>query len=195
MKNVYIFYFDGFWAYEVGVSLNVLRNENITAVALENRVYISEGKQKFLPDKTIDELNPDEIDLFIIPGGSTVHLFENEKLKKFLYELNSRGKFIAGVCGGTALMVKYGLLENRKVATDVTSSYKYYHMFENTRMINADFMVDGNLITAPGEGFLELGIELGRIMGVYKDDEEALEDYRWLKNIKPEHLEKLGIKK
>lgn len=193
MKNVCIYYFDQFWAYEVGLALNVLKDLNIFAAALENRVYISEGNQKLLPDKTIAELNPDEIDLFIIPGGNTVHLFENTELKSFLYELNKRGKLIAGICGGTLLMLKYGLLDRKRVASTIKPNSKFIGLFGNSQIVDTDFIMEGNLITAPGEGFMEFGIELGKIMGVYRSEEEAIEDYAWRKNIRPEYLKRLKI--
>lgn len=195
MKNVCVFYFDQFWAYEVGLALNVLKDLNIFSASLENRIYISEGKQRFLPDKTIEELNPDEIDLFIIPGGNTVHLFENTALKKFLYELNSKGKLIAGICGGTLLMLSYGLLDGKKVASTVKPDSKFIQLFSNSHIIDTDFIKDGNLITSPGESFVEFGMEIGKIMGVYKTEEEAIDDYVWRKNIRPEHLNKLKILK
>lgn len=194
MKNVCVFYFDDFWVYEVGLALNVLKDQNIFAAALENRIYISEGKQKLLPDKTIEELNPDEIDLFIIPGGSTLHLFDNVAMKNFLYELDRRGKLIAGICGGTLLMAKYGLLSGKKVGSSISPDSKFIGLFANSQVINADFIIDGNIITSPGEGFMEFGIELGKIMGVYKTEAEATEDYAWRKNIRPEHLERLNIR-
>lgn len=194
MRNVCVFYFDEFWAYEVGLALNVLKDLNIFAAALENRIYFSEGKQKLLPDKTIEELNPDEIDLFIIPGGSTLHLFENTILKNFLYELNSRGKLIAGVCGGALLMAKYGLLDGKRVGSSIKPSSKFIGLYATSKIINADFIIDGNIITSPGEGFIEFGIELGKIMGVYKTEAEATEDYAWRKNIRPEHLKRLNIR-
>lgn len=193
MKNVCVLYFDQFWAYEVGLGLNVLKDLNIFAAALENRIYISESKQKFLPDKTIAELNADEIDLFIIPGGNTIHLFDNTTLKNFLYELNSKGKLIAGICGGTLLMLKYGLLNGKKVASTVKPDSKYIELFSDSHVVDTDFIIDGNLITSPGEGFVEFGMEIGKIMGVYKTEEEAIEDYAWRKNIRPEHLEMLNI--
>jgi TatD DNase family protein len=41
--------------------------------------------------------------------------------------------------------------------------------------------------------YATVGIELGKIMGVYASEEEAIEDYAWRKNIRPEHLKKLKI--
>lgn len=78
--NVGIFYYDGFCEFEVVLSAMQFKDSYFT-VALENQVYISHEKQRFLPDKTIDELNQDEIDIFIIPGGNPEYLYKNSKLR------------------------------------------------------------------------------------------------------------------
>ncbi|MBL4937763.1 DJ-1/PfpI family protein [Clostridium sp. YIM B02515] len=185
--NVCILYYDEFWGYEVGLALNELRNENIFSVALEDRVYVSEAKQKFMPDKTIEELNPDEIDLFLIPGGDTKHLYDNVKLRNFVRVLNAKNKFIAGICGGTVLMASYGMLEGRRctgAGEGLKSHLECMPLFKKSTILNKDVVVDGNIITSTGQGFIEFAVELGRVMKVFKSEEEAMAEYRWLKNTK-----------
>lgn len=181
--NVCILYYDNFWQQEAGFPLNQLRNLNIFAAALENRPYLCAEKQRFLPDKTIDELDIEDIDLFIIPGGDTTHLFDNGKLKDFVYKLHEKNKRIAGICGGSLLMGAYGLLDNRKCKT-VSPTSRFRDIFKNAIPLNEDVVTDGNLTTAEGHAFIEFGIELGKLMNVYKSEKEALEEYKFLKNIK-----------
>lgn len=64
--NTCVFYYDGFCGYEVVLAVNMLR-DSFFAAALENRVHVSIEKQKYLPDKTISELNPDDIDCSSFP--------------------------------------------------------------------------------------------------------------------------------
>jgi len=184
--NVCVFYYDGFCEFEVVFAVNQFR-DNTVSVALENRAYISEEKQKFLPDKTIQELNADDIDLFIIPGGNPVQLYENTELKEFILKLNEKNKLIAGICGGAELMAYYGLLDNKEANGDsegfrVDESNK--HIFDKINIVDKDVVRDGNCITSIGQAFIEFAIELGKIMNVYKNDEEIKLDYNWLKNIK-----------
>ncbi len=115
--------------------------DNIISVALENRVYISEEKQKYLLDKTIQELNPYDIDLFIIPGGNPMELYENTELKEFMLKLNEKNKFIAGICGGAELMAYYGLLDNKEANGDgegfrVDESNQ--HIYEKINIVDKD---------------------------------------------------------
>lgn len=185
--NIGVLYFDGFWEQEIGLALNGFKDENIIAVALEDRVYVTEGKQKVLPDTTINKIDPDEFDLFIIPGGDPTHLFENPELKNFLIRLNEKNKYIAGICGGTFLMAKWGILDNKKctgAGSGIDPNQSYSKLFNKSIVLDEDVVVDGNTITATGQAFIEFAVELYRIMDVFDSEEELIKEYKWLKNIK-----------
>jgi putative intracellular protease/amidase len=186
MMNVCVFYYDGFCEFEVVLACNQFRDKLFSA-ALENRVYISEEKQKFLPDRTIQELNPDEIDLIIIPGGDSTQLYENGELKELILKLNEKNKFIAAICGGAELMAHYGFLDNRRANGDsqgfrVDENNKY--IYEKVIIADEDVVRDGNVMTSIGKAFVEFSIELGKVMNIYKNDDEIKHDYEWYKNIK-----------
>lgn len=184
--NTCVFYYDGFCGYEVVLAVNMLR-DSVFAVALENRVHVSIEKQKYLPDKTISELNPDDIDLFIIPGGNPDKLYENKELKEFLLKLNEKNKLIAGICGGAELMAYYGLLDNKK-ANGGSEGFRVNesnrHIYEKINIVKDDVVRDGNCITSIGQAYVEFAIEVAKAMNLYTNDEEIKEDYNWLKNIK-----------
>lgn len=184
--NVCIFYYDGFCEFEVVFAAANFK-KNAFSAALENRVYISEENQKYLPDKMIQELNPDDIDLFIIPGGNPSNLYSNGILKEFIKMLNAKGKYIAGICGGTFLMAEYGILDNKKCtggSTGLIAGAEYISSFEKSYIVNEDVVTDGNAITSTGQAFVEFAVELGKIMKVYKNEDEVQADYKWIKNIK-----------
>lgn len=184
--NVCVFYYDDFCEFEVVFAINGFR-DNIFSAALEKRVYVSEEKQKYLPDKTINELNPDDIDLFIIPGGNSVQLYEKTELREFISKLNEKNKFIAGICGGAELMAYYGLLDNKKANGD-TEGFRVdennKHIYEKVVIVDEDVVRDGNCITSIGQAFIEFANELRKVMNIYANDEEVKESYNWLKNIK-----------
>jgi putative intracellular protease/amidase len=184
--NACVFYYDDFCEFEVVLTFTMLRDKVFTA-ALENRVHLSVEKQKFLPDKTIKDLNPDDIDLFIIPGGNPEKLYEKTELKEFLYKLNDRNKLIAGICGGAEIMAYYGLLDNKEANGDnegfrVNEGNK--HIYEKVKIVNKDVVRDGNCITSIGQAYVEFAIELGKIMNVFKDEEDAKETLKWFRNTK-----------
>jgi putative intracellular protease/amidase len=184
--NVCILYYDGFCEFEVAITASIFSKQNVFAAALEERVYVSDGIQRFLPDKTIAELDPESIDLFVIPGGDPSPLFENQVLRNLITELNKRGKRIAGICGGTFLMAKYGILDNRKCTgggSGITPDIPYFDLFKNSVLTNECLVVDGNIITSMGQAYVEMAVELGRLMEAYESEEEIADDYKWLKNV------------
>lgn len=185
--NVCIFYYDGFCEFEVAITAANFKRENIFAAALEDRVYISEERQRFLPDKTISQLDPEDIDLFIIPGGDPSPLAENGELKSFIRELDKKGKYIAGICGGPFLMASYGVLDNRRCTgsgSGLTPDIEDMGLFEKAVISDDSIVVDGNIVTAAGQAYVELAVELGKLMKVYKDEEEIATDLKWLKNVR-----------
>lgn len=184
--NVCVFYYDDFCEFEVVLAFTMLRGKVFT-VALEDRVYVSGEGQSYLPDKTLKDLNPDDIDLFIIPGGDPAKLYDKTELKELLYKLNERNKYIAGICGGAEIMAYYGLLDNKEANGDsegfrVNNENK--HIYEKVKIVDKDVVRDGNCITSIGQAFIEFSIELSKIMNGFRDEEEAEEAYNWFKNIK-----------
>ena len=185
--NVCIFYYDGFCEFEVVLLGLIFREKNVFTAALENKVYISEEKQKFLPDKTVGELNPDEIDLFVVPGGNPSYLFDNTVLRDFITTLNSKNKHIGAICGGPSLLASFGILDNKRCTGDssgIREDEDYIELFQKAHVLNEDVVIDGNIITSTGQAFVEFAVELGKLMNIYTSDEEAQNDYRWIKNIK-----------
>ncbi|MCD1295876.1 intracellular protease/amidase [Methanocella sp. CWC-04] len=184
--NVCVFYYDGFCESEIVLSIWG-RPVNFIFAALEDRIYISEEKQKYLPDKTIGELIPDDIDIFIIPGGDPSHLYDNIVLKDFIKALDEKNKWIAGICGGSFLMAKYGLLDGKKCTgsgSGVAPDSRFFPLYEKSHLVNEDVVIDGNKITATGQAFVEFAIAIGKVMGIYKNEDEIKMEYNWLKNIK-----------
>lgn len=184
--NICIFYYDGFCEFEVVVAAAEFSAQNVITVALEDKVYISEEKQKFLPDKTIEQLNPDEIDLFIIPGGNPAYLYKNSNLKEFIRAIDRNNKIIAAICGGTELLAAYGILNSKRCTGD-SSGLKmdadYIDLFKYSIILKEDVVVDGNIITSTGQAFIEFAIKLGTVMNIYENEDEIKKNYKWYKNI------------
>lgn len=182
--KVCILYYDGFCEFET-VFTAALFKDHIISAGLEERVYISEEKQKFLPDTSVSQLTPEEIDLFFIPGGKPGHLFDDTSLKEFLLELNRQGKIIAGICGGTFLMAAYGLLEGKR-CTGASSGLlgTDYPWFSNSSICSEEVVVDGNLVTATGQAYVAVAFTLARILDLYPDQAQYDEEFKWYNNQK-----------
>ena len=186
MKNICVLYYDDFYQAEIAWAVCSLMKENVFSAALEDRVYVSAEKQKYLPDKRIKEVNPEEVDLLIIPGGYPSTLFDEAVAENFIMELNKRNKYIAGICGGTFLMARFGLLEGKRCtgsSTGLKVDADYIKLFDKAIITDEGVVVDRNIITSTAQSYVEFCIELCKAMGVYSSDEEIAIAYKWLKNI------------
>jgi len=185
--QIALFYYDGFSEFEVVLAGLLFRQQDFVSIALENREYRSEERQRFCVDRIIKEVDLDSIDLLVIPGGDPAALVENQELKNFIGGLLHRNKKVAGICGGASLLAGLGVLKGKK-CTGMTSgvdpsrpSYKYY---SESAVSGEHVVVDGNIITAQGQAYVEFAVELVRQMGLYKNEEEYAEELKWLKNIR-----------
>lgn len=185
--QVALFYYDGFSGFEVVLVGLLFRQEDFMCIALENREYRSEERQRYCVDRIIKEVDADSIDLLVIPGGDPAPLVENPELKSFIAELLRKGKKVAGICGGASLLAGLGILKGKR-CTGMTAgvdpsrpSYKYY---SESTVSGEHVVVDGNIITAQGQAYVEFAVELVRQMGLYKNEEEYAEELKWLKNIR-----------
>ena len=185
--NVCIFYYDEFAEFEVVLAALQFKDHNIFTAAMEQREYRSEEHQRFLPDYTIDQLQASDIDLFIIPGGDPEPLFSEQRLGEFLKKLHSVGNYLAAICGGSSLLAHFGLLAGKRCTgsgNGLHPEYPHYPLFAEAEITNNDVEIDGTIITAVGGAFTDFATELGRVFGLYSNDEEYQADLKWVKNLK-----------
>jgi putative intracellular protease/amidase len=185
--QIALFYYDGFSGFETVLTGLLFRRYDFISVALENREYVSEERQRYCVDKVIREVDVDSIDLLVIPGGEPGPLVENRELKCFIEDLLRRDKKVAGICGGASLLAGFGLLKGKKctgMGSGVTPRHCSYAYYAESTVLEDHVVVDGNIITAQGQAYVEFAVELVRQMGLYKNQAEYDEDLRWLKNIR-----------
>ncbi len=185
-KNVCVFYHDGFSQHEIGLALEVLKENDIFSTALENRVYVSAGKQKVVPDTTLDQLRIKDVDLLIIPGGGPQikQFFTNERLKGFVLDLHQRKKYVAGICWGADLVEEYGITREADELGDTSTRSRLYQALLSNKLGGPNIHVSrrDNVIMANGIAVTEFAFELAKVMGVFESEEERLEKYRFYKN-------------
>jgi len=104
--------------------------------------------------KSYKELNVDDYDLLILPGGAKCmeKLRQEQSVLNFIHEWNSKGKIIGSICHGAQLLISAKVVEGRKVSgyysikDDIINAGAIY--------VDAPFVVDKNLITCPHYKYL-----------------------------------------
>ncbi len=183
-----ILYYDGFSEFEVAIALqNLAPKAEIVGVGLEKRPYASEEKQVFLPTLAVSEARADDFDVFLIPGGDSSPLLTSRDLRTFLTTLKERGKIIAAICGGVLLLGAFGLLKGKRFTGEARefeySAEDLMRYFQGATYTGEDVVIDGNIVTAMGQAFIEFGIEVADLAGIFPDHRAKQRELGWYKNI------------
>ena len=141
---------NGFEEIEAFTVVDVLRRANIKVdtIGIIGSVIQSKHGVKIIVDRTLNQVNPEEYDAIILPGGSPGYqnLGKSAKLIEILKTFNRQNKLIGAICGAPTILAKEGLLEDKKA----TIYPGYEKMLAYPR--NGPVVIDGNIITSQGPG-------------------------------------------
>lgn len=141
---------EGFEEIEALTVVDVLRRAGITVdtVGVMGSVVSGAHGIRVMTDKKLLEINADEYDAIVLPGGSPgyVNLGRSSKIIEILKEFDSKGKIVAAICAAPSILAKAGILEGKR-ATIYPGMEKELPYPRGDRVV-----VDGNVITSQGPG-------------------------------------------
>lgn len=152
--RVVVFMAQGFEEMELTITVDVLRRAGVEAViaGLVSEIGPITGSRgiKMLPDMTLDGVDPQQFDMAVLPGGieGTKNLAESEKLLQLLKTMHSAGKKLAAICAAPAVLVKAGLLKDRRATSHPAAAS---HM-QGTCYCEDRVVIDGNITTSRAAG-------------------------------------------
>ncbi|MDP1974873.1 MAG: DJ-1/PfpI family protein [Alphaproteobacteria bacterium] len=146
---------------------------------------ISKGGLRILPDLSLNMLEAQDSKMLILPGGDIAAKGGIDKFVKTAAQFLSAGIPVAAICGATAALARFGLLDelphtsNAKIFLEMVGYKGGFHYQEKLAVTS------GNLITASGVAPIEFAIEIFRKLDVYTDT--TLQSWQKLyKNQNPE---------
>ncbi len=135
------------------------------------------------PDRILSSIDcPDDYDVFIIPGGNVFPVLENETLLNLVRRIHENGGLIGGICAGTILPSKAGLLDGKKFSTELEESEENYATLHDWSLQQKeDVTVDDRIVTAPGRAYVEFASTIIQELNLF-DDGEKIETLDYFKN-------------
>lgn len=152
------------------------KGDIITIGSNLNEVTSCEGL-KFIPHEEIDKITADDLDLFIIPGGPDNVISGNLCLIDLLKNLNKKQKVIGTICSGTNHLVNAGIL-NDQLSNSIRLGTS------NELIFNDNIIINDNIVIAKANAYVDFAIELGKVMQIYKDNDDLLETIDFFKHFK-----------
>ena len=117
MNNSVIFLAKGFEEIEAITVIDILRRAdiNVTIAGLSSNIVEGGHSIMIVPDKTIDDINIDDFDVVIIPGGNPGYknLRNDSRVIAFIKEAYKSGKIIAAICAAPSVLSYAGILKEK----------------------------------------------------------------------------------
>lgn len=121
--------------------------ETVTVGAEAGKTYHSKKGYPSVADQSILDARAEEFDAVVIPGGwAPDYLRQDERMVKFVRDMNSAGKVVAAICHAGWMLASADIVRGRKatcykaVKDDVINAGAKY--------VDEEVAVDGNLITS-----------------------------------------------
>lgn len=119
-------------------------------------IFIGSGSREVYPGKfgypcpvemTIDQVQVDDFDAVIIPGGwAPDYIRRYPAMNQFVAAMNAAQKVVAAICHGGWVLCSAKILEGRRATSFSAIADDMIHAGAN--WIDEETVVDGNLITA-----------------------------------------------
>ena len=105
---------------------------------------------RIVPDASIDEIDPEDFDAVVLPGGypGFVHLGEDERVLDLVRRMDELGKYVAAICGAPSVLIKAGVVEGRR-ATIHPAGRKD---LSDEQYVDDRVVVSGKLVTSKAAG-------------------------------------------
>lgn len=117
MTKALVFLAPGFEEIETATVVDVLRRSGVEVTVAGLVLGAIEGghEMKFVAEKCIDEINVNDFDAVICPGGNPGYknLRKNSRVLAIVKDAFDAGKLVAAICAGPAVLADAGILKNR----------------------------------------------------------------------------------
>lgn len=160
MKTIYIYVLDTLADWELGYATSELNSRrffkedanqvSIKTVSYSKQSIITMGGMIIDPDYLIDDIIVSETNMLLLPGADTWNDSKHDAILIKASELLSVGATVCAICGATAALANFGILDNRPHTSNgpgflemVCSDYKGQDYY-----IDQPSVASNNLITA-----------------------------------------------
>ncbi len=182
--KIHVLIYDGFANFEV-MLIGWMKSDGheIVTMSLDKEYVTSVEGFKVIADMKLEDVNVADVDLLLIPGGDTPSLLGTSILPQFIREVAAADKGIGAICYGPVLLGESGIVAGKNFTTSVDVDDELFALFQDGSFSNKDVVVDGNMITAKGNAYVEFAVEVCKQMELVHP--ETLDFYaKFLKNSK-----------
>ena len=148
---------------------------NIVTVAESREPITTMGGLRIMPDMILDDLDPADSNLIILPGGDMWDAGGGTAFAAAAARFLDAGVPVAAICGATAGLARAGLLDNRRHTSAAAGYLMATGYAGGDHYVDERATVDGDLITAGPQSPVQFACATLRRLGMASD--RTLEAY------------------
>jgi putative intracellular protease/amidase len=171
--------------WEVGYLLVELRTGrftgsswNIVTVSKSHEPITTMGGLRIMPDMVLEDLNPADSDLLILPGADMWDAGDGAAFATAAAGFLDAGVPVAAICGATAGLARAGLLDQRRHTSAAPEYLMASGYAGGDHYVDERAVMDGDLITAGPQSPVQFACATLRRLGLASD--RTLEAYEAL---------------
>ncbi|MEN7972196.1 MAG: DJ-1 family glyoxalase III [Verrucomicrobiota bacterium] len=138
---------------EAVIIIDTLRRAEweVTVAGLSGETIEASRGVKLVPDVAWDQINPDNFDVLLLPGGfgGTQALCEHAGVQQAIRDFNEKKKWVGSICAAALTLHAAGILEGKKFTCYPGVEQK---LPADVQPVDEAVVVDGHLITSQGPG-------------------------------------------
>ncbi len=199
MVTIYVYVLDTLADWELGHVTSELHSGrffkkdagrvSLKTVSLTKEPTYTMGGLTIMPDCLVEDIVVSETSVLLLPGADTWNDSKHRAILEKAGEFLSLGATVCAICGATAALAGFGLLDNRPHTSNgpgflemVSPDYKGQNFY-----MDKPSVADNNLITASSTGALLWAKQIIERLGVFETN--TLEAwYNYFSTGKPEHF-------
>lgn len=158
--NTYLFLYQETSFFEVVLAAYFMKTKGEIHILSESKteIHTNEGV-KIIVDRTLDEIEPEDIDVLLICGGNINNIHSMKQLYELIRQCHTGQKIIGGICAGREIV------SNALHITDFE---------DNTQTIE-------NVILSPGNEYVDFALAVGKAADIYIDEADYQETVDYFK--------------
>lgn len=167
-KKIAVLLAEGFEEIEAIVPIDVLRrlDQNVITATVGGQSNGAHGII-FETDCNISELNVDELDAVILPGGlpGATNLQKSAEVISLVRQLNHSGKIVAAICAAPIVLAEAGIMAGKTCTGYPMAMVK--DALNDANYTGEKAECDGNIVTGKGPGAaFDFSIEVATALGL-----------------------------
>ena len=155
---IYVFLADGFETIEALAPVDILRRAkfDVTTVGVTGKTVKTSHNIDVLADITKDELNIEDADAIILPGGmpGTLNLEADATVQTSIDYCADNGKYICAICAAPSILGHKGLLKGK----EAICFPGFEDALSGARISEKYVVTDGNLLLQGAQALLLISV-------------------------------------